>query len=123
MADKKTTPLSNDQVKELIGLEEELKELQQKHGIEEKGSLWERLISRYYTFKDAHTHKNPVNRKKYCKLCLLGIFGVHHFYAGHWVKGIFYCILSWTGISIAMSLIDAMIAIPMEPDENGMILI
>ena len=63
MAHKKNTPLSNDQVKELIGLEEELKELQQKHGIEEKGSLWERLISRYYTFRTLTPTKIPLTAR------------------------------------------------------------
>ncbi len=90
---------------------------------EEKKSAWVRLVEKYYAFKDAHTTYNPVNRKTYCWLCLLGIFGVHHFYAKHWVKGLVYLAICWTGISAAMSLIDWMVAVPKEPDENGMILI
>jgi TM2 domain-containing membrane protein YozV len=39
------------------------------------------------------------------------------------VKGLLYLAFSWTGIPIAMGLIDWMIAVPKQPDENGMILI
>ena len=54
-------------------------------------------------------------------MCILGIFGAHRFYAKQWVTGIFYLATCWTGISIAMTIIDAITVIPMLPDENGMI--
>ena len=122
--EKKTqTPLNAEQVKELAALEGELKDLTEQHGIEEKGPLWQRIIQSYYDFRDAHTTLNPVKRKTYLWLCLLAGVGINQFYARHWVKGLLYLAFSWTGIPIAMGLIDWMIAVPKQPDENGMIMI
>ena len=56
-------------------------------------------------------------------LCLLAGIGINQFYARHWVKGLLYLAFSWTGIPIAMGLVDWMIAVPKQPDENGMIMI
>lgn len=89
----------------------------------ERKPLWVRFGEWYYDFKEKHTVLKPVKRKTYCWLCLLGLFGVHHFYAGHWVKGLFYLALCWTGISGGFGFIDWMIAVPKKPDENGMIMI
>lgn len=122
-AAKKQTSLDAEQVKELVALEGELQDLKQQHGIADKGPLWQRIIQSYYNFRDAHTTLNPVHRKTYLWLCLLACIGVNQFYARHWVKGLLYLAFSWTGIPIAMGLIDWMIAVPKEPDENGMIMI
>ncbi len=92
-------------------------------GMEAKKSWWVRLGEAYYDYKETHTTLNKVNRKTYCWLCLLGIVGAHHFYAKHWVKGLVYLALCWTGISAAMGLIDWMAAVPKTPDENGNILV
>lgn len=35
--------------------------------------------------------------------------------------GLLYLVTCWSGLSIAMTMIDAMIAVPMKPDENGII--
>ncbi len=121
-AKKTETPLNTEQVKELVALEGELKDLKEQHGIQEKGPLWQRLIQAWYDFKESHTTLNPVKRKTYLWLCLLSVAGVNQFYARHWVKGLIYLALSWTGISIAMGFIDWMIAVPKKPDDNGMIL-
>ncbi|MBQ9643760.1 MAG: hypothetical protein IJV26_06950 [Lachnospiraceae bacterium] len=120
---KTETPLDAEQVKELVALEGELKDLKEQHGIVEEGPLWQRIIQGYYDFRDAHTKLNPVKRKTYLWLCLLSVFGINQFYARHWVKGLLYIAVCWTGISIAMGFIDWMIAVPKEPDENGMIMI
>lgn len=113
----------NINVSELIALQEELDELRAEHGIEVKKNWLERILEKYYAFKDKHTFESPVKKKTYCWLCLLGPFGVHHFYARHWVKGLLYLGTCWCGISCGMTLIDWMVAFPKKPDENGMILI
>ena len=89
----------------------------------EKETLLARVGDRYYAWKEKHVIPRPVNRRTYLRLCALGIFGVHHFYAGHWIKGLFYAAVCWTGISIAMSLIDWMAAVPMQADESGNIMV
>lgn len=119
---KKATPLTDEQVKELYALESELSELKQQYNIEDK-SWFARMGERYYAFKEAHTVLNPVNRKTYLWLCLLSVLGINQFYAKHWVKGLLYLAISWTGISVAFGFIDWMIAVPKEADENGNILI
>lgn len=43
------------------------------------------------------------------------------FYAKQWKMGLLYLVTCWSGFSIAMTMIDAMIAVPMKPDENGII--
>ena len=37
--------------------------------------------------------------------------------------GVLYLATCWSGFSIAMTLVDAIIAVPMKPDENGLILL
>lgn len=41
--------------------------------------------------------------------------------AKQWKMGLLYLVTCWSGFSIAMTMIDAMIAVPMKPDENGII--
>ena len=65
--------------------------------------------------------KVPVNRKAYLRWCLLGVFGAQRFYAKQWKMGLLYLVTCWSGFSIAMTMIDAMIAVPMKSDENGII--
>ncbi len=57
----------------------------------------------------------------YLRWCLLGVFGAQRFYAKQWKMGLLYLVTCWSGFSIAMTMIDAMIAVPMKPDENGII--
>ncbi len=84
---------------------------------------WVRLGDKFFEIKDKLDEPNKVNRKKYLWLCLLSIVGANQFYAGHYAKGLFYLALSWTGISVAMGLIDWMAAVPKEADINGNIMI
>lgn len=119
---KHSTPLSDEQVKELFALESELSDLKRQYNIEDK-TWFARLGERYYAFKEEHTVLNSVNRKTYLWLCLLAVLGVNQFYAGHWAKGLFYLAFCWTGIPVAFGLIDWMIAVPKQADENGNILI
>lgn len=113
--------LRDGQIKELIGLEEELHELEEKYGIEGEKPLWVRAGEAYYAFKEKHNKRNPVNRKTYLWLCALAVVGANQFYAKHFVRGLFYLAISWTGIPVALGLIDWMTAVPKKPDENGMI--
>ena len=81
--------------------------------------LWVRLGEKYFELKEKLDEPKTVNRKKYLWLCALSIVGANQFYAGHFAKGVFYLILSWTGISVAMGLLDWMAAVPKEADEHG----
>ncbi len=85
--------------------------------------LWVRLGDKYFELKEKLDEPNIVNRKKYLWLCALAIVGANQFYARHYLKGMFYLVLSWTGISIAMGLVDWMAAVPKEADKDGNILI
>lgn len=64
-----------------------------------------------------------VNRKKYVKLALTcgWLCGSHRFYAGQRLLGGLYLLFFWTGIPMAMTMVDLMIALPKVPDEDGMI--
>lgn len=89
----------------------------------EKKMLLEAVGDRYYDWKEKAVVPHPVRRRTYLWLCPAGIFGAHHFYARHYVRGFLYLALCWTGISLAMSLIDWMAAVPKEADEQGMIMV
>ncbi len=81
MKGTKSERLSSGEVRELIGLEEELSALKEKYGISEKKTLFAKIGERYYRFRDAHVHPKLVKRTPYLWLCLLAIFGVNQFYA------------------------------------------
>lgn len=118
---KKETAEQELDVHEFIALASELDQLREKQGVPYRKNLFERLGGWYLNLRKRTDHTTAVNRKTYCRLCILGMFGVHHFYAKHWVKGLVYLLLCWTGISVAMAIVDWMIAVPKEADENGMI--
>ncbi len=81
--------------------------------------LWVKLGEAYFELKEKLDKPNTVNRKTYLWLCLLSIVGANQFYAKHYLKGIFYLALSWTGISIAMGFVDWMAAVPKTADDDG----
>lgn len=83
------------------------------------GPLWRFIDSTLE--KRENRVKRPVNRKTYLRLCWLGAFGVHRFYAKQWITACLYLATCWTGFSVAMTMVDVIIALPMKPDENGMI--
>lgn len=107
--------------KEMIALEEELASLKKEYGIKEKETWWMRIGDRIAQYSRRSSRK--VDRKKYIRLALCcGWFsGAHRFYAGQKWKGLLYLAFCWTGIPFAMTLIDLMIAIPIQPDDGGMI--
>ena len=83
------------------------------------GFIWN-SIEHYFYWKE-NRQRHEVNRKKYLRLCILGAFGAHQFYARRPVLGVLYLATFWTGFSAAMTIVDAVIAAPMKPDENGSI--
>lgn len=87
--------------------------------VKKDNRLWVRFFEKVFEIKDKLEVPNEVNRKKYLWLCLLSIVGANQFYARHYIKGAFYLALSWTGISVAMGLLDWMAAVPKIADENG----
>ena len=61
---------------------------------------------------EGNRQRHEVNRKKYLRLCILGAFGAHQFYAKRPVLGVLYLATFWTGFSAAMTIVDAVIAAP-----------
>ena len=100
----------------------ELNELKREHGLEEEEKGLKKLISKVLNKRAARV-KVSVKKKTYLWLGLLGIFGIHRFYAKQYVTAVLYLLLFWTGISITMTIIDYMVVLPMEADENGYILL
>jgi TM2 domain-containing membrane protein YozV len=64
--------------------------------------------------------KHHVNKLVYILLCLFfGGIGIHKFYAGHIVAGIFYILFFWTLIPSLIALVELIIGICKEADANG----
>ena len=123
----KKQPKANNEdvsVEDMLLAQMELDELRRKYGIEDgakrEGRI-SRAISGFFVRRDAR-QRQLVSKKKYMLLMLLGIVGAHRFYAKQWATAIFYLATCWTGISTAMTVIDVLVVIPMQPDENGNIL-
>lgn len=123
----------NDPGKERVNYEEymaaqaELSYLREKYGIEDPDAKKEgkisRMISSFFERQDAR-QKVLVSRKKFLWLLVLaGWCGGHRFYAHHYKVAIFYLLTCWTGMSIAMSIIDFLQFVPYPVDENGCILV
>lgn len=112
---------SRIKVNELIALEEELYELKRQQGVKERPRLWMRLGD----FLVAHEEKTrrTVSRKRYIQLALScgWLCGSHRLYSGKYISGLLYLLLCWTGIPMAMTMIDLMIVLPIKADENGII--
>lgn len=101
--------------------EDELNHLKEKHGLADKPKWWQRLGDWYFAHKE-NRQKHLVSRKVYLRLCVLtGVVGGHRFYERRWGLGIAYLLLAITALPIAFTVVDWMIAVPMKPDENGMI--
>lgn len=116
---------------DVIAVYDELDELREKYpeAVAEvnpgynKKTLMERLLGFYLAMRERFHVETRVKRKTYLWLHLLGGFGIHHFYSRHWIKGLIYLAICWSGISYGMTIIDWMVAVPKEADENGMITI
>lgn len=106
--------------KEMIALEEELHNVKREYGISEKPSIWIRLGD---WIAEKTAKKTLVNRKRYIFLALTcGWFsGSHRFYTHQPLLGILYLLFCWTGIPLAMTMVDLMIVLPKKVDELGRI--
>lgn len=51
----------------------------------------------------------------------LGWCGAHRFLEHRWKQGVFYLLVGWTGLGLALALVDLLIALPIPKDENGMV--
>ena len=126
MSKKQPKAKSEDvSAEDMLLLQMELEETKRKYGIEDepkKEGRISRAISAFFDRRDAR-EKQLVSKKKYMLLMLLGAFGAHRFYARQYPTALFYLATCWLGISVAMTVIDVLAVIPMQPDENGNILI
>ena len=115
-AQKQSVSLSH-----MMELEMQLDRLRKENGIEVQPPLWIKIGD----WLVAHSRQpRPVDRKKYIRLALScgWLCGAHRFYSGHKCQGIIYLLLSWTGFSLAMTLVDVLLVmLKYQPDENGMI--
>ncbi len=88
-----------------------------------KRSIFVRSIDALFAWKERRV---PVRlrRKTYLLTALfLGWCGGHRFLARQYALGVLYAALFWTGIPIAMTLSDLMIALPIPADAEGCIMI
>ncbi len=125
MGKKKVTQQDKERMNfaELAKLEDELHEAERAAGKEVPLTWWQKLGDRYFYWQD-HRERHLVNRRTYLILTLLlGWAGIHRFYEKRWKLGIFYLVVCWTGFSMALAVVDFMIALPMKTDEDGRILI
>ena len=101
-----------------LELEEELVALKKQQGTL-KLSLFMRVGDAIADYKEKK--KAIANRRKYIRLALTcgWLCGAHRFYARHYITGALYLLFCWTGIPLAMTLIDLMIALPKAADARG----
>ena len=65
-----------------------------------------------------------IGKTKYCLTALfLGWLGVHQFMAGKKFVGAFYLLTCWSGISVALTVFDLVVALCMPKNESGEILV
>ena len=85
--------------------------------------VWGKIWKLYKRF----AHKKGQTRvKKSAYLWLLvltGWAGGHRYYERRWIVGLIYSALCWTGLPVAMCVIDAMAVIPIKRDEDGYIML
>ncbi len=110
-------------VTDIAAAQAELNALREQYGIapEEKGL--KRLISNFFSWRETR-EKHPVKKKTLLWLAvLLGWCGGHRFYSKRYVLGALYLVFFWSGVPIAMTIIDLMEIIPIPADENGYIMV
>ena len=102
----------------------ELDELEEQYGLKEppKEGKIKKAISDFFDRRE-EAEKVCVNKKKYIwTAVLLGWAGGHRFLVKQWKLGLLYLAVCWCGFSMAHTVVDLIIVIPMKPDENGNIL-
>ena len=106
---------------EYLEKQAELNALREQYGIEKEPSKAERIGD---WIVDHARKPRRISRKKYVTLALTcGWFcGAHCFYSGHKVQGVLYLLFCWTGVSLAMTIVDLLLVfLKYEPDKEGMI--
>lgn len=112
-------------IDEYMAAKSELDELKKEHGIEDqpKEGKISRTISKFFE-RQADKEPVAVSKKTYIILAIFtGWMGGHRFYCKHYKVGLLYLLLCWMGIGLYHTIIDLFIVIPMQPDENGKILL
>ncbi len=116
-------PTTDVSIEDFAAASLELDALKEEYGLKEEEKGLKRLITRYFDRRE-NRQKVLVSRKKLLWMTfLLGWCGGHRFYTKRYVLGVLYAAFCWSGISIAMSIIDMVEYIPIPPDENGNILV
>lgn len=114
---------SPEDIKKFLELENELQKTKEAYGIEEKETLLQQFAGWYHNLLNSR-EKRLVSRKTYIWLAVLtGWMGGHRFYTHQYKTALIYLLTCWTGFPLAMTLVDLMIVIPMQPDDNGKVLI
>lgn len=106
----------------LVDLDFEEQAARNAAGMEEQvygiwGVIWK--INRFFDkYKKPHT----VKKKTYLLLILFtGWFGGHRWYEKRYILAVLYTAFFWTGVPLAMAILDAFQTFPLKADENGMI--
>ncbi len=116
-------PTNDVSIEDYVAAKMELDALKAEHGLLEEEKGLSKLITRFFQRREDR-QKVLVSRKKLLWMTfLLGWCGAHRFYTKRYVLGILYAAFCWSGISIAMSIIDMVEYIPIPPDEDGNILV
>ncbi len=120
---KKEERLSPEELEEYLALVQELDRLKAERGEARPEGRVSRAISGFFDYRE-NRRKQLLNKKKYILLAVFtGWMGGHRFYARQWVTAILYLLFFWCGFPLAMTIVDLMIVIPMQPNENGNILL
>ena len=108
---------------DFIKAELALQDAKMEAGIDVENEKGKGLIGKYHDWKKNRT-KHKVNKKKYILLCLLlGWCGGHRYYEKRYGLAAFYTLFFWTVIPFFLCVTDLLIALPMQADENGDIVI
>ena len=108
---------------EIAVAQAELNELKKEYGIEAEEKGVKKWITNYFDRRESRK-KVLVDKKKYIIMTVLfGWMGAHRFYTKQYVLGLIYLATCWTGFPVSLVVIDLLIAIPIQPDEEGKILI
>lgn len=108
---------------DFIKAELALQDAKMEAGIDIENEKGKGLIGKYHDWKKNRT-KHKVNKKKYILLCLLlGWCGGHRYYEKRYWLAAFYTLFFWTVIPFFLCVTDLLIALPMQADENGDIVI
>ena len=108
---------------DFIKAELALQDAKMEAGIDVENEKGKGLIGKYHDWKKNRT-KHKVNKKKYILLCLLlGWCGGHRYYEKRYWLAAFYTLFFWTVIPFFLCVTDLLIALPMQANENGDIVI